>query len=105
MFYYVDCFTSSIHDQIDQTVSIPTLDSGESDIEVLIQDPLTKNQYSIGIHKLSRALEELGTPMDKPQTNVKTKKQIDDQVKKFCNARDLSFMKRGKFLQIFGPTS
>jgi len=92
---------NSIHDHIDQTVSIPTCatieatsyDSGESDVEVLIQDPLTKNQYSIGIHKLSRALEEFGTPMDKPQTNVKTQKQIEDTVKKFCNARDLSFMK------------
>jgi hypothetical protein len=93
-------FMNSLHDDhqsvlISKSAPIePTeYDSGEPEVEVLIQDPITKVQYTIGMHKLSRALEEYGTRVDRPRQNTKTHKQIEDMVKKFCNARDLSFMK------------
>jgi len=100
-------FMNSLHDDHQSVLISPQpsapiepteYDSGEPEVEVLIQDPITKVQYTIGMHKLSRALEEYGTRVDRPRQNTKTHQQIEAMVKKFCNARDLSFMKPGLFL-------
>jgi hypothetical protein len=95
-------YLQGMHHTADQTALLPQTPSPSEyescrsveDVEVLIQDPITKVQYTIGTHKLSAALEQYGTRLDRPKQNRKTEKQIDDMIKKFCNARDLSFMKQ-----------
>ena len=68
------------------------------DIEVFVKCPETSRTYSIGVHAFAQILEKNGTPLEAARPQKRSPQQIDELVKRFCNARDLSFMKTGKFL-------
>jgi hypothetical protein len=95
---------NSIHQSIDasdgsilvsEPVVAPPAETVDVNAEVIIQCPLTKNQYSIGMRTLSMALEQHGKQINQPEPPKKSKHEIDNLVQKFCSTRDLNFMKRG----------
>merc|ERR1719300_1558005 len=62
-------------------------------MEVFVKCPETFRTYSIGVHAFAEILEKNGTPLEAARPQKRSPQQIEEIVKKFCNARDLSFMK------------
>ena len=69
--------------------------SEQKDLEVFVKCPETFRTYSIGVHAFAEILEKNGTPLEAARPQKRSPQQIEEIVKKFCNARDLSFMKSG----------
>jgi len=67
--------------------------SEQKDMEVFVKCPETFRTYSIGVHAFAEILEKNGTPLEAARPQKRSPQQIEEIVKKFCNARDLSFMK------------
>ena len=100
----------SIHQSIDasdgsilvsEPVVEPPAETVDVNAEVIIQCPLTKNQYSIGMRTLSMALEKHGKQINQPEPPKKSKQEIENLVAKFCSTRDLNFMKPGNTTSTF----